>query len=182
MNCREFEEKLNDLLDRRSDTRKDLQLLGHAKICRDCAQSWEIYAGFDELGSDQRPQTKKGWPIRGYVAIGIAASILLFLLSPLGTVWLGEPDVPGQMVQLDTVELNLRAAELESRGEEARQTGSEVNRFWQDRPFIKEFALPQPPEFEKMGASINSVWETIREDPFLVPIIKHGALYIVSNH
>lgn len=112
-----------------------------------------------------------------YAVLGCAASMIFLMLTPLGTaLFTPEPEVSG-----------LAKAELRSDSDstpEAKPAAqpSRVNmvnnRLGQ---FTDALADKRLPELQRVGESLNSVWRTIQEDEYFLPIIGQGALLLVRG-
>lgn len=181
MKCKEFESSLNELLDLRRDPESDSTLLAHAQECPECEQTLEYYSAFAQLGQSVTldPTPAQQQRPYAYFAIGTAAAILLFLLSPLANI--GNQNngnamniakaAPGEHVlDANRTAKNTRLAKIDSE-------------FWQRRSLANirlmegfAFRVPEAPNLQQVGQSINSMWKSIQEDDFLLPIIQQSAL------
>ena len=177
MNCQEFESTLNVMLDLRENPRSDSALMEHSDNCDFCSTSLEIYAAMGEYTEKAKPTSLDARRrFTGYVAAVTAAALLFLLLTPLGDYFAREQ---GQV--------NMAHANVSPPANgDAVNSGQTVHdpEFWQKRPLSQmvplnkfAFQVPQAPNLEEVGQSINSVWKSIQEDQFLLPIIKQSALF-----
>lgn len=69
MNCHQFEERLNDLLDERLPVGEDESLREHAAECTDCRESWLAQQQLVDFFHKNRPRLRKEWSQQNAVAV-----------------------------------------------------------------------------------------------------------------
>lgn len=185
MNCQEFESTLNDVLDERKNPSEHPILVDHSKICDDCSELLGIYTSmgeysqpvecFQKIERPDSPADRSRW--RSAYILGATAAAILLLLGPVGGLWNPDPEV----VNVAKWNESPAVAQTDTLAEETSTVSQSEPRFWSRPRLLEKIAFPEPPNLQTVGQSINSVWKSIQEDEYLLPIIRQGALIWVHS-
>ncbi|MCC9599623.1 zf-HC2 domain-containing protein [Stieleria sp. JC731] len=97
MRCEEFDERLNDLLDRREPPESDTELRDHAKRCNRCAETFQLWTAIAGVSECSPPVIAKGQQetanlkrVSMLASYALAAVLLIAIGIQFGTSKLGQ--------------------------------------------------------------------------------------------
>lgn len=188
MNCEEFESMLNVALDQRDNPRHNKMLRQHAESCDPCSRTLDIYSAIGAFSSTESDVTVSRIDRRRvstYVmTLAAAAAVLFVLLSPVGDLF----NMPADQVGMAHAAPTNGESQNETTDSATENQSSRDPEFWQRRQFSEMVPLdgfvikvPRAPNLQDVGQSINSVWQRLQADSYVMPFLKQGALFWIPR-
>jgi hypothetical protein len=167
MNCHEFQNRLDRILDERGDFSHDARLLDHSRECDSCRQSLELWQGIDFALQTPRASTQRFAerdPVKVTIAVGALAAAML-LIASAGTAWLSTPwNTPGAPVS------PLVERFPQETGSPPEQSSQRIvaNSALAPETIVAVFDGVRRPLAVKSDAEAEAFWGTLQSDQWMV--------------